>query len=154
MIASEANPPSPVVVLGPAGMVAAAPAVPMTCSIRSPGPIAMPPARLVVHPVRLVALTPVQVITLVALGCLVWVRSTNSPATSCSGVPAAPVWLSEIVTAPAPGCSNTGAVVKASGSIPVDSVAGRPAKGLVAVGASWCTSMPTPLLSPAARSSV
>ena len=57
----------------------------------------MPPDCVVVQPVRVVAPTPVQLMMVEAVGVGFWVRSTNPPATSCSGEPAAPVCDTEIV---------------------------------------------------------
>jgi hypothetical protein len=142
----------PSVLLGPFGMTAAVVTVPITCSMRSPGLTVAPPAAAEVQPVRVVAPTPVQVMTVDGEGVGDWVMSTKAPATSCSRVLAWPVVFTVIV-APAPPVVGTDvpAVAVASGSRPTCSVAGSPASGLEAVGVRVWTSRPTPSLSPDGR---
>ena len=145
--------------LGPAGTVSAVLTIPTTCSMRSPTATAVPPAAADVQPVSepgAPAVTPVQVITEAAVGTGVWVRSTNGPATSCSGELARPVWVTVTVAGLPPVAGTaTAAVAKASGSTPTRSVAGSPARGFASVAPDgvW-TSRPTPALSPAGRCSV
>src|ERR1700722_19027112 len=156
----EERPPSPVVVFGPAGTVPDDPVVvPMTCSMRSFWPTVRPEESVVVHPVREVDVVPVHLITVLALGVEVVVRSTNAPgvaelAINCSGEPATPVWLRGMFTGvpPVKGIgSGVVLVANASGSTPTSSVEGTPFKGSAEVGSRAWTSMPTPTLSPAGR---
>src|ERR1700722_17463680 len=132
--AIEASPPSPVEVLGPAGIVAAVFTVATTCSMRSLTPTLMEGPD-VVHPVNEVTATPVHVMTSAALGVGVCVRSTNGPGNNSSGDVGTPptrsldsVWSTEMVD----DVADTVSVVVAneSASRPTCSVAGTLARGL------------------------
>src|SRR5580692_7351476 len=105
-----------------------------------------------------------------AVGVGVAVASTNSPAYIAS-TPDPMGFVKEIETEEPAHVSAVIAVLvpdvapeqkgteivddaKSSGSMPVFSLAGAPCRGFEAVGVMVCTSMPTPMLSPAARGRV